>query len=100
VVQRRRELGIRLAVGARAADLLRMVLGNTISLAVAGIGLGLLASLATTRLLAGFLFGVGATDPTTLAMVGAIALLAVGAAGLGPASRAARTDPANSLRID
>lgn len=100
VTRRRREMGVRLAVGARSGDLLRLVLRGTVGLAAAGIAVGMIASFGATRLLSGFLFGVGATDPATFAVVAAIVLLAAAAAGLGPALRAARTDPITSLRIE
>jgi putative ABC transport system permease protein len=100
VVRRRREMGVRLAVGARGGDLLRLVLRSTVGLAAAGIVVGLIASFGATRLLAGFLFGVGATDPATFAAVAVLVLLAAAAAGLGPAVRAARTDPITSLRTE
>ena len=100
VVRRKRELGIRLAVGARPVDLLGLVLHDAIGLTIAGILIGLIAAVAVTRLLTAFLFGVGATDPATFAAVAAIAIVAATGASLGPATRAARTDPADSLRAD
>jgi predicted permease len=100
VIRRGREMGIRLAVGARAGNLLGMVLRGALALALAGTGIGLIVSLVATRLLRGFLFGVGATDPVTFAAVAVIALVATAAASLGPAARAARTDPMTSLRTD
>ncbi len=91
---------MRIAVGARASDLLGMVLRGTIALASVGVAAGLLASFGATRLLSDFLFGVGSTDVPTFAIVGALVLLAAGAAAFVPASRAARTDPITSLRAD
>jgi predicted permease len=100
VLQRRREIGLRMAVGARGGDVLRLVLRQE----VAVVGLGLLAgtagALASTRVLAASLFGVSATDPATLAFVLA-ALAAIGLiAALVPARRASRVDPAVTLRSE
>jgi putative ABC transport system permease protein len=100
VVRRRRELGIRIAVGARSRDLLLMVLRGSVLLASAGIAIGLLASLGATRLLAGFLFGVRSTDPPTFAAVAGLVLLVAAVAALVPAGRAAAADPVTSLRSD
>ena len=98
VTERRHELGIRLALGATRRRLLRGVLGETALLAVLGVVVGLLAALACTRLLASLLYRVAATDPLTLA-AGCTVLLSVALlAGLVPALRAVRVDPARTLR--
>lgn len=98
VTERRHELGIRLALGATRRRLLRGVLGETVALAVVGVALGLLAALALTRLLASLLYQVKASDPLTFA-TGSTVLLAVALlAGLVPALRAVRVDPARTLR--
>jgi predicted permease len=98
VAQRTREIGVRMALGARGADVLRLVLGEGLSVVGVGLALGLLLSLAATRVVAGFLYGVGATDPVTFAgvpvLLGAIAL----AAGYLPARRATKVDPMIALR--
>jgi predicted permease len=97
VMQRRREIGIRLALGAHGGDILRLVVGNGAKLIAAGILLGLAASFALQRLVASLLFGVTAAD---LASGVAVALLA-GVALLAcyvPALRATRVDPLNALR--
>ena len=100
VSERRREFGIRLALGARAASLIRMVVRTSVALAVAGVVLGLLASAAVTSLVSARLYGVTAFDPGTLAAAsGAIVALSV-IASLVPALRAARIDPVRSLRVD
>jgi len=98
VSQRTREIGIRLALGAHSAQLVRGVLFDGLGLMLLGIAGGLAASLALTRLLGSLLYGITPTDPPTILAVCAL-LLAVGlfAAWL-PARRAAAVDPANSLR--
>jgi putative ABC transport system permease protein len=98
VAQRTAEFGIRQAIGARRADILRMVLGDGLRLSAAGIGAGVAASLGLTRLIAKMLYHVSATDPATFA---AIALLMLGvalAASFLPAWRATRVDPLDALR--
>jgi putative ABC transport system permease protein len=100
VSQRTRELGIRLALGARAAVVCGMVLRQGLIMAVAGIGLGLLGALALTRLLTAQLFGVSPTDPAVLAAM-AVTLAAVSLiACLIPAVRATRVDPMVALRSE
>jgi predicted lysophospholipase L1 biosynthesis ABC-type transport system permease subunit len=100
VVQRTRELGIRIALGAPRRLVLGQVVGHGLRLAVLGVGLGLLGGLALTRLLRGFLFGVGPTDPAIFAatpiVLAAVALLASGL----PARRATRVDPMIALRSE
>ena len=98
VSQRRRELGIRMALGAGRNDVLRLVVGQGMKLTGLGLAFGLLASLGATQLLKTLLFGVSVTDPLTYASI--IALLA-GVAFLAcylPARRAARVDPLVALR--
>jgi putative ABC transport system permease protein len=100
VGQRRRELGIRLALGASRGDVVSQVVGDGIRLAGVGIGVGVLIALAVTRLLAALLYGVGASDPTTF--VGVVALLALVSlvASYLPARRAAKVDPMVALRYE
>ena len=94
------EIGLRMALGARSGEIARMIVGEGLGVALAGIALGLLGSLALTRLLSGMLYGVSATDPLTLVQVGASILAVVFAAAYLPARRAARLDPARTLRAE
>ncbi len=100
VAQRTREIGIRMSLGARAADVEWLVLRQGIVSVAAGISIGILAALAVTRVLAGLLFGVGARDPLTFAgvslLLAAVALLA----SYVPARRAAKVDPWTALRYE
>ena len=100
VAQRTREIGVRMALGAGRADVLRLILGEGLSVVGVGLGLGLLLSFALTRVLGGFLYGVTASDPLTFvgvpALLGSIAL----AAGYLPARRAAKVDPMVALRYE
>jgi putative ABC transport system permease protein len=98
VAQRTQELGIRIALGASSADIFRLVIGNGLRLAVAGIALGLLASIALTRLMVSLLFQTSATDPLTF-VGSAIAFAAVAVlASYLPARRAMRINPTDALR--
>jgi hypothetical protein len=95
-----RELGLRLALGAPPASLVRLVLGRSLALAGLGLAVGLAAALALGRWLQGLLFGISPRDPFTLAAVTLVLLLAAVAASYGPARRASRLDPARVLRAD
>jgi putative ABC transport system permease protein len=100
VVQRTRELGIRMALGAGGSTLLRMVIRQGMMPVLGGMVVGLVGALAGGRLLRGLLFGVGSGDPTILALVtGFLVAVALGAMYL-PARRASRSDPMIALRID
>jgi predicted permease len=100
VSQQRREIGIRIALGARPSSVVRMVLADGLRLTLIGVGIGVVGALATTRLLAGLLFGVGASDPMTFAaIVAVLALVALAACWL-PARRAASVDPLIALRSE
>lgn len=100
VGRRRREMGVRMALGARATDVTRLVVREGMTLVVAGLGLGLVGALAASRLLGNLLYGVTASDPSTY--VGVVAILAtVGlAACYIPAREGSRVDPMTVLRTD
>jgi predicted permease len=98
--QRRREMGIRMAMGARPGDVLRLVLGESASLVLAGLAVGLLVALGVTRLLAGMLHGVGIIDPVVFAGVALTIVMAGMLAGFFPARSATRIDPAISLQSE
>ena len=98
VTQRSRELGVRIALGADRGDVLRLVLRQGMRLALIGIGIGLAAALALTRLIESQLYGVAATDPGTFVAVAAVLAATALLANLIPAIRAMRMDPAMVLR--
>jgi putative ABC transport system permease protein len=100
VSRRAREIGIRMALGAERGQILRLVLADGLRISAWGALFGLLASLALGRVIASFLFGVGASDPVTLVGV-SLALLAVAAlASYLPARRASRLDPVPAMRSE
>jgi putative ABC transport system permease protein len=100
VSQRRREIGIRMALGARRPDLVRLVLRQGLALAAAGLLVGFLGAIAFTRLLSNQLFGITASDPLTLGAVALLLGLVALAATVSPAHRAASVDPVVTLRSE
>jgi putative ABC transport system permease protein len=97
---RSREIGIRTALGARTGDVLRLVIVEGMSPTLIGIAIGVVAALATSRLMKRLVFGVSASDPLTLAAVAATLAVVALSASLLPAYRAARLDPLQVLRAD
>lgn len=100
VAQRTTEIGVRLALGAQRGEVLRLVVRQGMALAGIGVALGLAASLASTRLLASQLYGVGGFDPPTLTAMTATLLVAAFLASFIPAVRATRVDPLVALRTE
>ncbi len=100
VAQRKRELGIRIALGARPGDVLKLVTGEGMALAIIGVALGLMAALALTRVMEGLLFGVRATDPLTYMVIALLLMLVALLACYIPARRATKVDPLIALRSD
>src|SRR6266436_4191830 len=100
VNERTREIGIRVALGAHRADVLRLVAGMGLKLAAIGVAIGVALALGLTRLIATFLFGVKPTDPVTYAVVGAPLIGVALLASYIPARRATRVDPMTALRYE
>ncbi len=96
--QRTHEIGIRMALGAKQMDVVRLILGQGAKMALLGVVTGLAASLALTRLMAKLLFGVSANDPATFVAVACLLILVALAACYIPALRAMRVDPVVALR--
>jgi putative ABC transport system permease protein len=97
---RSREIGIRTALGARTSDVLRLVVVEAMSPVLLGIAAGMVAALASAKLLNTLVFGVSASDPLTLAMAGATLAVVALIASVAPAYRALRLDPMKALRAE
>jgi ABC-type antimicrobial peptide transport system permease subunit len=97
---RTREVGIRISLGARASDVLRMIVRENLSLSLVGVAIGCGLSAAGATMLASYLFGVTASDPITFASAALILCLVSLVASYVPARRAARVDPSASLRMN
>ncbi len=100
VAQRTREIGVRMALGAGSSDVMRLVLGEGVAMAAAGVALGLAGAAALTRLMAGLLFGVTARDPATFAAGAALLMGVAVLASYIPARRALRVQPTSALRAE
>ena len=100
VAGRTNEFGIRMALGAQTANVLRIVLGEALKLALAGVAIGIVAAIGLTRLMQGVLFGVSASDPSTYLVVSALLLVSAVVACYLPARRATRVDPLKALRYE
>jgi putative ABC transport system permease protein len=100
ISRQRREIGLRMALGAQANDVLKLVIGQGMKPALAGMIIGLLASFALTRLIKGLLFGVSATDPATFVVVSILLICVALAACWIPARRATKVDPMAALKFE
>jgi ABC-type antimicrobial peptide transport system permease subunit len=100
VIQRTREIGVRMALGATRVSVLGMVVRQGIRLTFTGVVIGLVSAIAVTRIMASFLYGIGATDAPTYASVTFILLVVAALACCLPALRATHVDPSTALRCE
>jgi ABC-type antimicrobial peptide transport system permease subunit len=100
VAQRTNEIGIRIALGARSSEIVDLVLGDGLRVVAIGIAIGIVAALALGRLVQSLLFGVSATDPSSMIAATVTLCVLAGVACMVPAWRASRVDPMVALRSD
>ncbi|HMG05929.1 MAG TPA: FtsX-like permease family protein, partial [Chthoniobacterales bacterium] len=100
VMRRQQEIGIRIALGAQASDVFKLVVGYGIRLVFIGVGIGLVGALLSTRLVSTLLFGVSAIDPLVFVTGSALLIIVAIAASFLPARKAARVDPVVALRAE
>jgi predicted permease len=100
ITRRRREIGVRIALGAQSRDVLTLIVGRGLRMTAIGVAIGLAAAYGLTRLLKGLLYGVSATDPLTFAAIPLLLIVVALLAGIIPARRAARIDPMAALRAE
>ncbi len=100
VSQRTREIGVRMALGARSVDVWRLILGQGLKVVVLGVAIGLIAAFALSRVMASLLFGITASDPQTYASVAVLLVIVALLACFVPARRAAKVDPMIALRAE
>jgi ABC-type antimicrobial peptide transport system permease subunit len=100
VTERQREIGIRMALGAGSGQVVRLVLGQGLGMAIVGIGLGVVGALALSRLTTSLLYGVSPADPVTFGAVAAVIALVAMVACVVPTRRATRVDPLAAIRME
>jgi len=100
VTLRTRDIGIRMALGARPADIFKHIVGQALLLGLIGLGVGIVLAIASTRVMSSLLYGINATDPLTLAITSLVLLAVALLASYLPARRATRVDPLVTLRYE
>jgi putative ABC transport system permease protein len=100
VSQRTREIGVRMALGARRSDVLRLIVGQGLKLTLTGMAIGVVCSIALTWVLRSVLYGISATDPISFFAVGVVLTMVTVGASYVPARWATRVDPIQALRTE